>query len=416
MTGIIRIKLKLYVVIDTSINTYILTMSRETVHHPEEVECFRMPMPDGEFSKDKCYEYTYATRKSWEFIPLLGRKDWRYFTTKAFVYAGKWLRSDRNGWGDGGDCWEVFRSDDGETFVNWDYDATLCWRECRYDGDGDGDEVRTITRSIMDEMITTIEENSVSNDTNGMMEIGTEGGEAKTQLAPATKWSLFHCIFGTPCKTGLFDLAETTTMECKYRVHANIAEFWCFITSFFYGSSLLVYLVKEEDWFEEWRAAGRWPAYIHFSIGLSVIVMLCSAVYHSCIIEVAGCIDCFFASFMYASVTMTTFGVDIITQLGLFLLLGLIHLNARRYITRFAIIIFAIVIPFGLLSYTRMKSYYGGIQLMMLFAGMACFLLDRNGIAPLHSVWHIFSACAVAMTLYYVVVNGVVVNGCATHQ
>ena len=135
-------------------------MSRAPVH-PEEIECFRMPWPDGEFLKDKCYEYTYATRKSWEFNPLLRRKDWRYFTTKAFVYAGKWLRSDRKGWGDGGDCWEVFRNNDGETIVNWDYDATLCWRECRcYDGDcdGDGDEVCTITRSIMDEMITAIEE------------------------------------------------------------------------------------------------------------------------------------------------------------------------------------------------------------------------------------------------------------------
>lgn len=162
-------------------------MSRETVHHPEEVECFRMPWPDGEFSKDKCYEYTYATRKSWEFNPLLRRKDWRYFTTKAFVYAGKWLRSDRNGWGDGGDCWEVFRSDDGETIVNWDYDATLCWRECRcYDGDCDGDEVRTITRSIMDEMITAIEENSVSNDTNGMnMEWSAREGAQRTNKIDA---------------------------------------------------------------------------------------------------------------------------------------------------------------------------------------------------------------------------------------
>jgi hypothetical protein len=242
------------------------------------------------------------------------------------------------------------------------------------------------------------------------------GGEAKTQLAPATNWSLFHCIFGTPCKTGLFDLAEITTMECKYRVHANIAEFWCFITSFFYGSSLLLYIVKEEDWFEEWRAAAGWPVYIHFSIGMSVIVMLCSAIYHASIIEVAGCVDCFFASFMYVSATMTAFGVDVITQIGLLLLLGVIHLNARRYITRFAMIIMTFVFPFGLLSYMRMKSYYGGIILTMILAGVTCFLLDRMSVAPLHSVWHILSAGAVAMTLYYVVVNGVVVNGCATHQ
>lgn len=140
-------------------------MSRAPVH-PEEIECFRTP-GEGRFSPDKCYEYTYATRKSWEYIPKLGRQDWRYFTTKAFVYAGKWLRSDRNGWGDGGDCWEVFRSNDGdsgdsgdsggETTVYWDYAATLCWRECRC-YDDDDIEVRTVTRSRMDEMIAAIEE------------------------------------------------------------------------------------------------------------------------------------------------------------------------------------------------------------------------------------------------------------------
>lgn len=388
-------------------------MSRETVHHPEEVECFRMPMPDGEFSKDKCYEYTYATRKSWEFIPLLGRKDWRYFTTKAFVYAGKWLRSDRNGWGDGGDCWEVFRSDDGETFVNWDYDATLCWRECRCYSDnyGDDGEVRTITRSIMDEMITTIEENSsVSNDTNGMMEIGKEGGEAKTQLAPATKWSLFHCIFGTPCKTGLFDIAETTTMECKYRVHASIAEFWCFITSFFYGSSLLLYIVKEEDWFEEWRAgAGEgWPSYIHFSIAISVIVMICSVMYHVSLIEVAGCIDCFFASFVFASVTMSVFGIDILTQVGVLLGIGVLNFNAWRYSTRLALIVVGLVYPFAMLSCMRMKKYYGAAVFLLVNIGVVCFLMDRMGIAPLHSLWHIFGAGAITLALYHVVVNGTV--------
>jgi hypothetical protein len=100
----------------------------ESRTHPEEIECFRIP--SGGFSQDKRYEYTYATRKSWEFIPTLGRKDWRYFTNKGFTYAGKWVRSERRGWGDGGDYWEVFLDDIGgkETAVSWDYDATLCYR------------------------------------------------------------------------------------------------------------------------------------------------------------------------------------------------------------------------------------------------------------------------------------------------
>jgi hypothetical protein len=100
---------------------------------PEEIECFRTPI--GGFSTKKRYEYTYATRKSWEFVPELRRKDWRYFTSKPFIYAGKWLRSEQQGIGDGGDYWEVFIDDTilntnecVERIVMCDYDAMLCWR------------------------------------------------------------------------------------------------------------------------------------------------------------------------------------------------------------------------------------------------------------------------------------------------
>lgn len=92
----------------------------------EEIECFRTIA----FSPDKCYEYVYATRKSFEYIPSLCRSDWRYFTTSTYNYAGKWKESCSRGWGDGGDYWEVFTLDDGsENIVSWDYDATLCFRE-----------------------------------------------------------------------------------------------------------------------------------------------------------------------------------------------------------------------------------------------------------------------------------------------
>ena len=104
--------------------------------HPEEIECFRMPSKDGTFSPDKRYEYTYATRKSWEYIPALGRQDWRYFTNKGFTYAGKWLRSEQSGQADAGDYWEVFFDDRGvgrEHNVQSDYDGMLCWREYQSD-------------------------------------------------------------------------------------------------------------------------------------------------------------------------------------------------------------------------------------------------------------------------------------------
>jgi hypothetical protein len=95
----------------------------------EEIECFRITPNDTK----KRYEYVYSTRKVFEYIPLLRRKDWHHYTTNAYQYAGKWLRSCSTGFGDGADYWEVFLLDDGtENIVSWDYNATLCFRECMY--------------------------------------------------------------------------------------------------------------------------------------------------------------------------------------------------------------------------------------------------------------------------------------------
>jgi hypothetical protein len=107
---------------------------------------------------------------------------------------------------------------------------------------------------------------------------------------------------------------------------------------------------------------------------------------------------------------MTVFGVDVVTQIGALLFLGVLHLKAWRYITRMVLIIMGIVFPFALVSYTRMKSYYGGAILTLTLTGITCFFMDRMGVAPLHSAWHVFSGTAVAVTLYYVVVNGTVTN------
>jgi hypothetical protein len=111
----------------------------------EEIECFRTLSGSGSgsgsgaFSQDKHYEYVYSTRKSFEYIPALGRSDWRHFTTNAYQYAGKWLRSCSRGFGDGGDYWEVFlRGDVDGDIVSWDYNATLCFRECSGSGSGSG--------------------------------------------------------------------------------------------------------------------------------------------------------------------------------------------------------------------------------------------------------------------------------------
>ena len=372
-------------------------MAASCERHPEEIECFRSLV--GGFSPDKRYEYTYATRKSWEYIPALGRQDWRYFTNKGFTYAGKWLRSEQRGFGDGGNYWEVFQCEDSssEKIVSWDYDGTMCYREFAYTEN----DVVTIVHQILDEIVE-----SVIADTQKTICVSPTIHPTPTPDPAHDERSILRFIFGKPSTCGILDPAETTTMEPKYNIHPNIAEFWCFITSFSYGSSLLLYLVKEENWYEKWREDAGWPEFIHFSILCSVVVMICSAVYHSTLFEVAGCMDCFLASFIVASVTMSCFGIDMITQVGFLLCLGVLNMMMWRHSTRIALIVVGFIYPFVILSCVRMKWYYGYIVFSLISLGVVCFLLDRLGYAPLHSLWHILGGAAITLSLYHVVVNG----------
>jgi hypothetical protein len=53
-----------------------------------------------------------------------------------------------------------------------------------------------------------------------------------------------------------------------------------------------------------------------------------------------------------------------------------------------------------------MKGYYGAVVFSLISLGVVCFLLDRMGYAPLHSVWHILGGVAITGSLYHVIVNG----------
>lgn len=270
------------------------------------------------------------------------------------------------------------------------------------------DEIDLVVSEVLGEMIDTIvlEEKEIEKGTDEYKKTPRPIQSHPEPECSSEKWSLMKFICGEPSKCAPFDPAETTTMESKYSVHPNIAEFWCFITSFFYGSCLLLYFIKRDDWFEDWRIAGEWPGFIHFSMLCSVLVMICSAVYHFTLFEVVGCVDCFLASYIIASVTMSMFGIDVLTQIVGLIGLGVLNLLMWRYSTRIALIVVGFVYPFATLSCMRMKDYCGVVVFSLITSGLLCFLLDRMGYAPLHSVWHVLGGVAIAVSLYHVVVNG----------
>jgi hypothetical protein len=105
---------------------------------------------------------------------------------------------------------------------------------------------------------------------------------------------------------------------------------------------------------------------------------------------------------------MSVFGIDILTQVGVLLGIGMLNFNAWRYSTRLALIVIGMVYPFAMLSCMKMKSYYGAVVFLLVNLGVVCFLLDRMGVAPLHSIWHILGGGAITVSLYHLVVNGTV--------
>lgn len=265
--------------------------------------------------------------------------------------------------------------------------------------------VEDIVSEVLDEIIDMIVVECIETDTHSK-EPDSVSKTTHDVSKTTHQWSLFEFIFGLPSKSGMLDPAEITTMEKKYCVYPSIAEFWCFVTSVFYGSSFLLYFVKEENWFDKWREDTKLPGFIHMSVICSGILMLGSMVYHSTLFEITGCVDCFLASFVFASVVMSATGIDILIQSCVLLFLVLLNTVWWRYSTRIAVIVISLVLPYALVLCYRMKWHYGKIIAGTLLCGFLCFVLDRNGYITLHSLWHILSSFVITFSLYYVIING----------
>jgi len=88
---------------------------------PGETEVFPLDPETG-----KCYEYAEATRK----IGSWSQGNERYFTANPMRYVGRFVRTERRGWGDGGEVWSIFVDNNGvEHRVDYSYEGTTSFRE-----------------------------------------------------------------------------------------------------------------------------------------------------------------------------------------------------------------------------------------------------------------------------------------------
>ncbi len=218
--------------------------------------------------------------------------------------------------------------------------------------------------------------------------------------------SLCDRLCGVPSDRDFFDSASVTTTEAKYSVHPKIAEFWCCATSVFYASSLLAYLIPHSSWWLGWVQLGHLPAYVHLTIALGLLTAVSSTLYHAVLWEGLGSIDCSIAVVMATCSTLTNIGLPFVYQFCIFIgLMGVFAAMWRRA-TALAMLLAVFVYPLSVFSCILFGWRLGALSFGLLFCGNICFLLDRSGKYPLHSLWHILSGASILVSTAAVVMQG----------
>lgn len=90
------------------------------MNNNNEVEVFRII----KFDKNKNYSFALSTKKV-GFYP----EKVRYYTTNKLQFLGKYIKTERWGWHDGGGSAEYFDNNGKITRIEYDYDGTTCFVE-----------------------------------------------------------------------------------------------------------------------------------------------------------------------------------------------------------------------------------------------------------------------------------------------
>ena len=85
-----------------------------------EIEVFRIPL-----QKDLCYEHIEATRSEY----IRARGNYRYFSTNAPRYVGKYVRTEQVGFGDGATITAIFDDGGKENRVEYSYEGFTCFNQ-----------------------------------------------------------------------------------------------------------------------------------------------------------------------------------------------------------------------------------------------------------------------------------------------
>lgn len=207
-------------------------------------------------------------------------------------------------------------------------------------------------------------------------------------------WAQARCRCG--CLPADLDCpAPITTSEAKFSWSRHVAEWWCTLSSPFFGLSVRLYFEYPYD---------RLRPEIQALIWGGVVQGIISALYHCTTMEVFSLLDEVWAVLMFHITTAVAFGAPLwycIVHATAVLALCIV---ARRHLTKLSVWLVICIVPF--LLYTcaeRVQRDYESsasatidtaswrrlLIIAAFAAGGLSFLIDRKGLAPTHPLWHI---------------------------
>ncbi|TPX30445.1 hypothetical protein SmJEL517_g05991 [Synchytrium microbalum] len=201
-------------------------------------------------------------------------------------------------------------------------------------------------------------------------------------------------------KKDLWDMfitpASITTMETKFGVMPNVAEFYCTITSIFFCAPLLIYNDIPYELVPPLQRA---------CIALACITAVASFAYHMTIWKVLSSADSGLAvatMFLNAHSLNSSLAPpsswlhnDLSWQVPLtaIILLFIWHWERTAIL---AVKMILVIFPWSVYGYIRGGAWTG---MILGVAGLACFAVDRKGWFPGHTWWHIGGG----LSLYYAI-------------
>ncbi|KXS18372.1 hypothetical protein M427DRAFT_132735 [Gonapodya prolifera JEL478] len=199
-----------------------------------------------------------------------------------------------------------------------------------------------------------------------------------------------------PLSTRLFLPATIVTLETKYALHPSIAEFHCAWTSLFFAMPLSILAVAPLHSIDP---------LLGLAVIASAVTALVSASYHATLWRILSAADTCMATVMAYLQTIYLLSshhphpilINPLTPLFVSLFILSIFIYSWERTAKLAVQLCALCMPFLAYAYFMVGSPTAVVTGLL---GVGCFVADRKGWAPTHSLWHVLGGASLASGIW----------------